>query len=392
MQVISTDSDGPFEVLATDLDRDLDIDILFASFDDNKIIWIENEGQGNFGLEKIISIDAGHANSVYATDLDGDGDTDVLSASTDNNKIAWYENDGQGDFGAQQIITTLANRPHSVYATDLDGDGDADVISGSGGDAQISWYENLQTAMSDFTIPNCLIAQDSMFIENSSNFILWPSTTYQWILEDVIISTDKNLQWISPPLGIQSLSLITCTNTSCDTLTKTLKILNFDLDPLPVLQTHIPYTFTNTSEYITNWVWDFGDGEMAEIEEPTHTYTEPGIYELEISIYNLEWGNDCFMQLEYEVMVTDDGTGVSNTSDTGFSLSPNPAYNLITLIRPYPAAEAGFIITDLSGREILRQNLGANSSDEIDIRMLKAGIYFCKIAGSSGVEKLVVVE
>ena len=30
--------------------------------------------------------------SVYATDIDGDGDMDVLSASFDDNKIAWYEN------------------------------------------------------------------------------------------------------------------------------------------------------------------------------------------------------------------------------------------------------------------------------------------------------------
>ena len=30
--------------------------------------------------------------SVYAVDVDGDGDMDVLSASFEDDKIAWYEN------------------------------------------------------------------------------------------------------------------------------------------------------------------------------------------------------------------------------------------------------------------------------------------------------------
>ena len=33
-------------------------------------------------------------NSVYAIDIDGDTDIDVLSASYDDDKITWFENDG----------------------------------------------------------------------------------------------------------------------------------------------------------------------------------------------------------------------------------------------------------------------------------------------------------
>ena len=35
--------------------------------------------------------------SVYAADIDNDGDMDVLSASYNDDKIAWYENDGAAD-------------------------------------------------------------------------------------------------------------------------------------------------------------------------------------------------------------------------------------------------------------------------------------------------------
>ena len=48
--------------------------------------------------EHVISTIALGANTVYAVDLDGDSDLDVLSASYNDNKIAWYENDGSEIF------------------------------------------------------------------------------------------------------------------------------------------------------------------------------------------------------------------------------------------------------------------------------------------------------
>jgi len=45
-----------------------------------------------------ITTGAEFASSVYAIDVDGDGDIDVLSASFDDDKIAWYENDGNENF------------------------------------------------------------------------------------------------------------------------------------------------------------------------------------------------------------------------------------------------------------------------------------------------------
>jgi len=141
-QVITTATDSPRSVYATDLDGDGDADVLSASSSDNKIAWYENLGGGAFGAQQVITYSANGAHSVYATDLDGDGDADVLSASEFDDKIAWYENLGGGAFGAQQVITTAVDWGASVYATDLDGDGDADVLSASVFDDKIAWYEN----------------------------------------------------------------------------------------------------------------------------------------------------------------------------------------------------------------------------------------------------------
>jgi len=142
---ISSQADAAWEVRAADIDGDGDLDVLSASYSDDKIAWYENlDGQGAFGAQRIISLAAIGARSVFAADLDGDGDADVLSASVDDDKVAWYENeDGLGGFGTQQVITTATDLAWSVHAGDLDGDGDIDVVSASSEDGRVAWYENV---------------------------------------------------------------------------------------------------------------------------------------------------------------------------------------------------------------------------------------------------------
>ena len=99
-----------------------------------------------------ISNSANSTRSVYAADIDNDGDMDILSASYTDDKIAWYENDGAADpsFTAR-TITTSADGARSVYAADIDNDGDMDVLSASSLDDKIAWYENDGAADPSFT-------------------------------------------------------------------------------------------------------------------------------------------------------------------------------------------------------------------------------------------------
>ena len=132
-------------VRAADLDGDDDMDVLALSAPSDLIVWYENlDGLGTFSSQKIISTNVDLPKAIIAADIDGDNDMDVLSASWFDNKVAWYENtDGQGNFGTQQIISSSALTTFSVYAADIDGDLDMDVLATSGGDKRLYWYENL---------------------------------------------------------------------------------------------------------------------------------------------------------------------------------------------------------------------------------------------------------
>ena len=154
-QVISTEAMSARSVYAADIDGDGHMDVLSASYSDNKIAWYENiDGTGNFGDQILISTDAIGARSVYAADIDGDGDMDVVSGSGDptTGKVAWYENtDGLGNFGAENIISDSVRTINAVSVADIDGDGDMDVLSGGGANSHLGWYENLNS-QGDFGI------------------------------------------------------------------------------------------------------------------------------------------------------------------------------------------------------------------------------------------------
>ncbi len=132
-------------VVSSDLDGDGDKDVVAASFGDNEIFWLRNPGdQVNFGLHITISQEVNGAEAVFCVDIDNDGDIDVLSASYYDDKIAWYENlDGYGSFGPQQVIASDVNGASFVFSTDLDGDGDNDVVSAAYHGDEITWYENV---------------------------------------------------------------------------------------------------------------------------------------------------------------------------------------------------------------------------------------------------------
>ncbi|MFT7639928.1 MAG: hypothetical protein ACI9G1_001666 [Pirellulaceae bacterium] len=97
--VVNGNADSPTDVFAADLDRDGDLDVVFASSADNKIGWYENiDGAGTFGQRQVITTQAQSARSVYAADVNGDSHIDILSASFADDKISWYHNDGQKNF------------------------------------------------------------------------------------------------------------------------------------------------------------------------------------------------------------------------------------------------------------------------------------------------------
>ena len=80
---------------AIDVDGDFDVDFVAGNGEDNAVAWYANDGYEDFTKFSITdstqasSYQATSVADVFSIDVDGDGDIDVLSASFDDDKIAW---------------------------------------------------------------------------------------------------------------------------------------------------------------------------------------------------------------------------------------------------------------------------------------------------------------
>ena len=136
-----SNSAGMIRSAVADIDNDGDKDLLVATFLDNKVAWKENLGDGIFGPYKTIwSVEENHAPSgVLASDIDGDGDLDVIFWTHTRTGLVWLENLGNGLFDSDiQLIKD--SQVYVVIPKDVDGDGDIDILFRDS--YVLAWLEN----------------------------------------------------------------------------------------------------------------------------------------------------------------------------------------------------------------------------------------------------------
>jgi hypothetical protein len=140
---VSGNFNGARSCIATDLDGDMDTDIIGAASLDWAVTWWENgDGYGNNWVEHVISGNFNYAFAVHTCDVDQDGDNDVLGASYFGDDITLWENtDGVGSIWYEHTIDGSFDGARDVATADMDGDGDPDILGAAAEDADISWWD-----------------------------------------------------------------------------------------------------------------------------------------------------------------------------------------------------------------------------------------------------------
>jgi PKD repeat protein len=77
-------------------------------------------------------------------------------------------------------------------------------------------------------------------------------------------------------------------------------------------------SFTSVVQNATTYSWNFGDGGSSTEQNPTHTYTNPGTYNVFLTV-----SNNCGTFLVEQIVVITSGTGEASWIE-GFRLFPNP--------------------------------------------------------------------
>lgn len=141
--IITTNAEDIASIIATDIDNDNDIDIICHSWQ-NKLSLYKNNGNGVFANQQMFSVGVvGYGSNLRVNDMDGDGDQDVFLYEDSGNAV-WYENsNGQGLMTTKTILASNNVDFSNFVFSDLDGDNLKDIVYTSTGGNQIGWYKKL---------------------------------------------------------------------------------------------------------------------------------------------------------------------------------------------------------------------------------------------------------
>ena len=206
----------------------------------------------------------------------GDGSTSTLaSPSHDYTTVGTYSvsltvssTGGSDTFTAADLVATSEPAPMAAFVADV-----------SSGDAPL----------------------EVVFTDTSTMNI----TTWSWDFGDGSASTVQNPTHVFAQPGSYTVALTVTSVGGMDVLTRTDLITA--VEPAPSAAFSMDATigiaplvvgFSDESTLnITSWAWDFGDGTTSTLQDPTHSYSDVGIYTVSLAVTSVG-GSDAVIQLD----------------------------------------------------------------------------------------------
>jgi PKD repeat protein len=171
--------------------------------------------------------------------------------------------------------------------------------------------------------------------------------------------------------------------------------------------------FSSSPSQIQSWLWDFGDGNTSTEQNPTHTYSQAGIYSVSLSIQSVDSCSSIIsfdLDTENPLMFNESGNVVPvlglnslatnstrNLDNFGkIELFPNPTSSDITVkMNIQSEQEMEISINDVSGKRILTKNQSVNAGEQtvnLDVNDLIPGVYFLQIRSEKGAKSMKFVK
>lgn len=122
------------------------------------------------------------------------------------------------------------------------------------------------------------------------------------------------------------------------------------------------------------WLWDFGDGNGSDERHPLHTYAQDGLYEVCLTVSNVNGQQTTCRTLLIGTVATDEAGrhGV-------MKVFPNPAQDHLNILLPEGVQEGFLKLYDLAGR-LQKQIVLSAGKYEIELADLHKGIYLIEVS------------
>ena len=169
-------------------------------------------------------------------------------------------------------------------------------------------------------------------INNTSQNIATPGTTYFWDFNDGSTSTAKNPTYTYFTAGDYVISLTVTGPGGTSVKTQLVHAypspsVNFDLAPNTVYVNDQQVRFFNLTQNADHYLWEFGDGDTSMVKDPFHKYMKEGVFDITLWAYS---ANGCKNSYTLSPGVTVQPAGVLRFS-TVFTPNRNGPIELTTL-------------------------------------------------------------
>ncbi|WP_146154338.1 PKD domain-containing protein [Chitinophaga ginsengisoli] len=146
-------------------------------------------------------------------------------------------------------------------------------------------YIVVNTAVADFTIQRDACAGNNVTFTNTT---VPAPVSSDWTFSDGTVITTKNAVKNFPTAGNYSVTLKSISADGCEAIvTRNFTIsapptINFTMSPPAACLVPVNVQFTTAGAGATAWTWDFADGTSSALQNPLHTFTAEGTYNVKV--------------------------------------------------------------------------------------------------------------
>jgi acetyl esterase/lipase len=151
-------------------------------------------------------------------------------------------------------------------------------------------------------------------------------------------------------------------------------------------QNNLTTNFTDTSTAGLAWWWDFGDGTFSNLQNPNHTYSTAGTFQVKLYIEN-----DIKSWDEITKSITVTNLATNENSLNNFSIAPNPTTDFIKIKWNENSDKINYQIYDVLGK-VLIENQSVVNDEAISLSSFSAGLYFIKLSTENNSQILKIVK
>jgi len=236
--------------------------------------------QSNEAFINLVNIHSA-ASSVSISDLTGCEPLSVSFTEDENDIVQWLWNFGDG------TISSNTNPTHTydsagVYTLEL-------ITTNNIGCVDTVTFEDTITVISpqyNYTIPDTIFTCNSIVSSFDGTYL--GKESWLWDFGDGTTSTNPIETHTYYVPGHYEVSLTTYDQNGCqftieDYNNYSIANNSFGFDYGLSCQDNL-FSFTDTSLYGTEWLWDFGDGTIDSVQNPIHQYSLPGLYLVQFTV------------------------------------------------------------------------------------------------------------